>query len=83
MSTTTLATPDRRRHPLGEGDYIVFTAGRTEITVQCVRLDAAYTITTYVGTLRIEDQCTSVADEATARLIARGYAHLALAESAA
>jgi hypothetical protein len=81
MSTTTLATPDRRRHPLGEGEYIVFTAGRTEITVQCVRPCAAYSVTVYTGTLRIEDQCSSYPTEALAREVARSYAQLALAEA--
>lgn len=77
--STMLATPTKP--PLRQDEYVTFRAGRTEITLTCVRPDAAYTVATYVGTLRIEDQCTSVADEATARAIARGYAHLALQEA--
>lgn len=64
---TTIATPDRKSLPLREGDYLTFTAGRIEIRVQCARVDAAYTVTVYTGTLRIEDQCTSIDNETDAR----------------
>lgn len=83
MSATTLATPDRRRQPLAEGEYLVFTAGRVEVLLQCVRVGAAYRIDVHQGTLRIEDQCTSLDNEDDARALARGYAHLAIQEAAA
>jgi hypothetical protein len=76
---TALATPTRP--PLRADEYVVFTAGRTEITLQCIRVDLAYTITTYVGSQRIDDCCTSIDNEIDARVLARGYAHLALQEA--
>lgn len=83
MSTTTLATPDRRRHPLAEGEYVTYGAGDILVTLQCVRPDAAYTITCYRNTLRLDDNCTTAETEDLARTIARGYAVMFLQEVAA
>lgn len=83
MSTTTLATPPAPKPPLRQDEYVTFRAGRTEITLQCIRVNAAYRIDTYIGSQRIEDQCTSIDNEDAARAIARGYARLALAEVSA
>jgi hypothetical protein len=79
--TAALATPDRRRHPLGEGDYITYGAGDVLVTLQCVRPDAAYTVTCYRNTLRLDDNCTSADTEVLARTIARGYAVMFLQEA--
>ncbi len=76
--TAAVATPTRP--PLKADEYIVFTAGRTTIHLQCIRVGEAYSITTYTGSYRVEDCCTSIDNEADARAIARGYAQLALAE---
>ncbi|MEU3452264.1 hypothetical protein ABZ671_01275 [Micromonospora sp. NPDC006766] len=53
--------------------------GRVTITVQRVREDV-FTVTTYQGTYRVEDNCGSYDDEQVARLIAQGYAVLYRAE---
>ncbi|MFY1673649.1 hypothetical protein ACN27G_27445 [Plantactinospora sp. WMMB334] len=62
------------------GDTITYTAGRHTITLQWVREDV-YTVTTYQGTYRIEDQCGSYSTEGLARSVARLYAELAKAET--
>lgn len=63
------------------GDTIGYTAGRTTITLQWVREDV-YTVTTYQGSRRIEEQCGSYPTEELARQVARLYAKLAKAEAA-
>lgn len=83
MNTTALATPDRRHRRLAAGEYVTYGAGDVLITLQCVRPDAAYTVTCYRSTLRLEDNCTSAETEDLARTIARGYAVMFLQESAA
>lgn len=77
---TTLAVP-KSKQPLRQDEYIVFTAGRTTIRVQCIRPGQAYTVVVEHGSHRIEDQCTSIDTEGAARAIARAYAHLALQEA--
>jgi hypothetical protein len=81
MSTTTLATPDRKRHPLAAGEYVTYGAGDVLITLQCVRPGAAYTITCYRRSLRLDDNCTTAETEDLARTIARGYAVMFLQEA--
>jgi len=81
MSTTALAAAPKAKPPLRQDEYVTFGAGDTTITLQCVLVDRAYTITTYRRSYRIEDQCTSIDNEPDARTIARGYAHLALQEA--
>lgn len=75
MREPTLTTP---------GQQISYTTpdGRVTITVQYVH-PGAYTVTTYQGTLRIEDQCDSYPTEDEARAVARAYAVLAKAEALA
>jgi hypothetical protein len=80
MSSTTLATP-KAKPPLRQDEYVTFRAGRVEILLQCLRPGAAYRIDVYQGSLRIDDQCTSIDNETDARTIARGYAHLALQDA--
>lgn len=60
---------------LTEGQAITYTTGRITITLQCARVDAAYTVTTYQGTLRLADWCASYPTEAEARTAARHTAH--------
>lgn len=69
--------------PMVEGQTMTYTTpdGRTTITLQHVR-PGAYTVTTYQGTLRIEDQCGSFPTEDLGRAVARAYAVLAKAEAA-
>lgn len=78
--TTALATPDfgPKKFDLLPGQYRPFTVKGTDVcvTVQCARYDAAYTVTTYRNTLRLEDQCVSAATEQEACLIARGYCQM-------
>lgn len=78
--STTLTTP-KPKLPLLAGQRLTFTAGRVEITVECLRADEVYTLVTYRGSYRVEDQCGSYPTEDMARTIARGYAHLALQEA--
>ncbi|MEV0214366.1 hypothetical protein [Micromonospora sp. NPDC050695] len=49
--------------------------GRVTVTLQRISADV-YTVTTYQGTLRIDANCGSYDSEATARLVARGYAEM-------
>jgi hypothetical protein len=81
MSTTTLATPDRNRLPLRAGEYVTYGAGDVLITLQCVRPDAAYTVTCYGRSLRLDDNCTTAETEDLALAIARGYAAMFLQEA--
>jgi hypothetical protein len=63
------------------GDSLSYTTNRgVTVTLQWVRA-GAYTVTVYNGSYRVEDLCGAYADEATARLIARGYAVLYTAEA--
>jgi hypothetical protein len=62
------------------GDSLTYRAGRVEITLQWVREDV-YTVTTYQGTLRINDNCGAYDTEAEARDVARGYALMYKAEA--
>jgi hypothetical protein len=63
------------------GDSLSYTTNRgVTVTLQWVR-DGAYTVTVYNGSYRVEDLCGAYADEATARLVARGYAVLYTAEA--
>lgn len=62
------------------GDSITFTAGRITITLQWVR-EGVYSVTTYQGTYRLNDQCGSYPTEAIARSVARLWASLAKAEA--
>lgn len=64
---------------LAVGQSIEAQAGRTVITLQRVTT-AAWTVTTYIGTRRIEDQCASFADEVAAGLTASAYLALARTE---
>lgn len=79
MSTALAAA--KAKLPLLAGQRLTFTAGRVEITVECLRVNEVYTLVTYQGAYRVEDQCGSYPSEDTARAIARGYAHLALQEA--
>jgi hypothetical protein len=79
MSTTTLAAPlGPKKLNLVEGQYRPFEIKGTDVTVtvQCSRLDAAYTVTTYRNTYRLEDQCGSYPTEQEACLVARGYCQM-------
>ena len=62
------------------GDSLSYTAGRVTITLQFVR-EGAYTVTTYQGTYRVEDNCGSYPTEHIARSVARLYAEIAKAEA--
>ena len=77
---TALATPalGPKKLNLAEGQYRPFTVKGTDVTVtvQCARFDAAYTVTTYRNTYRLEDQCVSAATEQDACLVARGYCQM-------
>jgi hypothetical protein len=77
---TALAAP-KAKPPLRQDEYVTFRAGDVLITLQCVLVDRAYTVTTYRNSLRIEDQCTSIDNEADSRAIARTYARLAALEA--
>lgn len=70
--------------PLTTGQQLTYTTpdGRTTITLQYVR-PGAYTVTTYHGTHRVEDQCGSFPTEELARAVARAYAVLAKEEALA
>ncbi|MFY1656925.1 hypothetical protein [Micromonospora sp. WMMD1274] len=64
------------------GDSISYTAGRVTVTLQWIR-DGVYTVTTYQGTLRIDEQCGSYTTEQIARSVARLWAEMAKAEAEA
>jgi hypothetical protein len=64
------------------GQAISYTTGRVTITVQYVR-SGAYTVTVYQGTLRLDEQCGAYSTETEARAIARLYAQIHRAETAA
>lgn len=87
--TTALATPTPdfgpKRLNLTEGQYRPYTVKGTDVcvTVQCARFDAAYTVTSYRNSYRLEDQCVSAATEQEACLIARGYCHMFAREAIA
>lgn len=81
--TTATATSPAPKPPLAEGETVDCQAGRVVITLQCVRPGHAYTVTVYQGSLRIEDNCCAFDNEADARTMARGYAHLYRADLAA
>jgi hypothetical protein len=70
--------------PLNIGDTLGWDSpdGTTSITLQRVTADV-WSVTTYRGTLRVDDQCGSYDSEAEARAVARGYAVLAKAEAMA
>lgn len=57
---------------IAEGDSITYVAGRATITLQ--RTVQTWTVTVYIGNLRVEDNCGTYATEAEARAVARGYA---------
>lgn len=75
---TTTRTPDLgpKKLNLLEGQYRPHDAGDYTVTVQCARFDAAYTVTSYRNSYRLEDQCVSAATEQEACLIARGYCEM-------
>lgn len=77
----TIKTAPRVQQPvMAIGQQIEAQAGRTVITLQRVNA-AAWTVTVYQGTLRIDDQCASFADEQAAALTASAYLQLARAEA--
>lgn len=58
-------------------EAIPYTTPNGRVTVTLQRISAnVWTVTTYQGTLRIDANCGSYDSEATARLIARGYAEM-------
>lgn len=77
---TALATPDLgpKKFDLLPGQQYPFTIGDTGITVavQCIRYDAAYQVTVYQRTLRLDDLCGSFETEQAACLVARGYCQM-------
>lgn len=76
-----IKAPVATREPvMAIGQTIEAQVERTVITLQRVTA-TAWTITTYVGTQRITDQCSSFADEQAAALTASAYYQLALAET--
>ena len=62
------------------GQQIEAQAGRTVITLQRVTA-TAWTVTTYVGSQRIADQCSTFENEQAAALTASAYLQLARAEA--
>lgn len=62
--------------PMTEGQTDTVTVGRHNLTIQCVRPDAAYTVTVYQGTLRIDEQCGSYPTQEQAYEIRDGYAEM-------
>jgi hypothetical protein len=64
-------------HP---GDTLTYRTGRITITLQWLET-GPYTVTTYRGVYRIEDQCGSYDTEAEARAVARAWATLAKTET--
>jgi hypothetical protein len=62
--------------PMTEGQAISHPAGNAMITLQCVRVGAAYTVSTVIGVHRHDDWSRSYATEQEARDAAR---HVALA----
>ncbi len=78
--TQVINTPAATREPvLAIGQSMAEQAGRTVITLQRVTF-SAWTVTTYQGSHRVEDQCASFADEVAAALTASAYLQLARAE---
>lgn len=77
---TALATPDfgPKKLNLLAGQQHPFAIRDTGITVrlQCVRLDAAYSVVVEQRTLRLDDLCGSYPTEQEACLIARGYCEM-------
>jgi hypothetical protein len=59
---------------LAQGETIGHRVGRVLIEIQCVRLDAAYSIVATQGTLRLAELCSSHASEIVARQAARTLA---------
>lgn len=83
MTTTALTAP-APKPALAEGETLPFPIGEdghTVVAVQCIRLGAAYQVTVYSGSYRVEDNCSSFPTERDARAAARLYAHLYLAEA--
>lgn len=75
-----IKAPVATREPvMAIGQTIEAQAGRTVITLQRVTA-AAWTITTYTGTQRITDQCSTFDNEVAAALTASAYLSLARAE---
>lgn len=63
------------------GDQIPFTTSRgVSITLQWVR-EGVYSVTVYNGSLRLNDLCASYSTEEMARLVARAYAVMYVAEA--
>lgn len=65
------------------GSRLAWTAPDGRTTISVIRGHAAWTVETYQGTYRMDDQCGSYATEEEARLVARAYAVLAKRESGA
>ncbi|GAA1550609.1 hypothetical protein GCM10009827_084100 [Dactylosporangium maewongense] len=78
----TKAPAATRKPVLAIGQQMQEQAGRVVVTLQRVTA-AAWTVTVYQGTLRIEDQCASFSDEVAAALTASAYLQLARAEQIA
>ncbi len=78
--THAIKSPTATREPvLAIGQSMAEQAGRTVVTLQRVTV-AAWTVTVYTGSHRVEDQCSSFADEVAAALTASAYLQLARAE---
>lgn len=77
--TAALATPEApKKFDLLPGQQHPFTIGDTGVTVavQCIRYNAAYSVTAYQRTLRLDDLCGSFATEQDACLAARGICQM-------
>jgi hypothetical protein len=62
--------------PMTEGQADTVTVGRYTLTVQCVRPGAAYTVTVYQGTYRVDEQCGSYPNQEQAYTVRNGYSEM-------